>query len=477
MLVAEGQMFGSYRVVSQLGSGGMGAVYLAEQPLIGKRVALKVIHEELAHSSETLQRFFNEARAVNTIGNEHVVEIHDVGQTPEGAHYFVMEYLAGPTLAATLRDIGALPVARALHIAAQIADALAAAHAVSIIHRDLKPDNIMLTPRHGDPDFVKVLDFGLAKTLAESNQIALTAQGAVLGTPQFMSPEVCESGKGVDHRTDIYSLGVLLFQMSTGRVPFEGSSMGSVLLKHVTEPPPPPRALNPEIPPSVEQIILRCLAKSPAARFPDMGALRQALLDPEGYLATGPPVVPAAGAHAGVGSAPLSGDEARPRPVRNRTMSIDTPEPGRPARAHLVLLALLAILGASAGALAVVLLTEPGAPEPPMAAASGPAAPGAADAEPEPAQPAAQPAARDPEPAAAAPATVSVRLVTRPAGAQVFDAGGALLGETPVELVLPRDGAEHELTFRHPRAGERRKTITADSDAEYELALPARDAP
>ncbi|MEZ4358703.1 MAG: protein kinase [Kofleriaceae bacterium] len=288
-MFTAGQIVGNYRILSRLGTGGMGAVYLAEHPLIGKKVALKVIHRELASNREVVQRFFQEARAVNTIGHEHIVQIHDFGQTPEGDHFYIMEYLDGPTLARLISREGGLEVRRALHIAAQIASGLIAAHECGVIHRDLKPDNIMLLTRPGAVDFVKILDFGLAKMFA-SGQSPLTAAGVVLGTPQYMSPEACESKRDIDHRTDIYAVGILLFQMLTGTLPFDGASMGEVLVKQVTQLPPAPRGFNPAIPPSVEQIVLRCLAKAPAGRFPTMAALREALLQPEAYLASSPPM-------------------------------------------------------------------------------------------------------------------------------------------------------------------------------------------
>ena len=272
----------------------MGAVYLAEHPLIGKKVALKVIHRELASNREVVQRFFQEAKAVNKIGSEHIVEIFDFGATPEGDHFYIMEYLEGKNLASVLGAEAVLDTRRALHIGAQIASALAAAHAAGVIHRDLKPDNVMLTMRLGDPDYVKLLDFGLAKMFAAGSISAVkTAAGVLLGTPQYMSPEACESRVTLDHRTDIYALGVLLFQMMTGALPFDGETMGEILVKQVTQLPPPPRQYNPNIPPSVEQILLRCLMKQPDARFPTMVALREALLDPENYLHRSPPMAPA----------------------------------------------------------------------------------------------------------------------------------------------------------------------------------------
>src|SRR5215475_6040980 len=210
MPITIGQSLGNYRVVKKLGSGGMGAVYLAEHPLIGKKVALKVIHRELARNHEVVTRFFNEARIVNQIGSEHIVDISDFGQTPDGDHFFVMEHLAGQSLAQVLRAEGTIAAPRALKIAAQVADALGAAHAAGIVHRDLKPDNIFLVEKMGDPDFVKLLDFGLAKLLEPGNP-ALTRAGVVLGTPQYMSPEQCESKSTIDHRSDVYGLGILLY--------------------------------------------------------------------------------------------------------------------------------------------------------------------------------------------------------------------------------------------------------------------------
>src|SRR5690348_1907347 len=180
----------------------MGAVYLAEHPLIGKKVALKVIHRELAGNKEVIQRFFQEAKAVTRINHEHIVQIHDFGVTPDSDHFYIMEYLEGQTLAQLIGKQGVIEVMRALHIAAQVASALAAAHGSGVIHRDLKPDNVMLTHRLGDPDFVKLLDFGLAKMFASSSAVK-TAAGVLLGKPQYMSPEACESRATIDVRTDV----------------------------------------------------------------------------------------------------------------------------------------------------------------------------------------------------------------------------------------------------------------------------------
>jgi tRNA A-37 threonylcarbamoyl transferase component Bud32 len=472
VLVQEGQSFGNFQVIARLGSGGMGSVFLAEHARNGKRVAIKMIHAELARNDEVRERFMREARAVNQIGSEHIVEVFDDGVTEGGEPFLVMEYIPGRTLAQVIAEQGAVPVPRALHIAAQLAHALAAAHAVGIVHRDLKPDNVMLTTRLGDPDFVKILDFGLAKMLAGNDAASLTAYGVVLGTPHFMAPEVCEGRKPVDRRADIYALGVLMFLMMTGRLPFDAPSMGGVLIKQVTEPPPAPRGFHPGIPPSVEQIILRCLAKLPEARFQSMDELRQALLDPERYLAAGPPVMPAASPGPHVGALPVDVPDTQismppvmqpnmqwpAAPPVNRTMPIGMPATGQVVVRRRWLLAVVLAVAALGGAAVVLLVTDD-----PVAGVAERAGPGlSADA--------GTPVLPDGK-ADARPGVVTVRLTTRPEGAEVFDQHGALLGKTPTDIELPRDGREHVLEFRHPRAESRRKTVVASGDAEFELEL------
>lgn len=472
----EGQVFGNYQAITCLGTGGMGAVYLAEHTLIGKRVALKIIHQELSANQEVISRFFNEARAVNQIGNEHIVEIHDVGATQAGEHYFVMEYIHGRTLSELLAQRGALPVPQVLRIAVQIASALESAHAATIIHRDLKPDNVMLTSRAGQDDFVKVLDFGLAKTLAASGQQNLTAQGMVLGTPHYMAPESC-TGHTVDHRADIYSFGVLLFQMLTGRVPFDDPYTGTVLVRHVNEPPPAPRGLNAEIPPSVEQIVLRCMAKAPEARFATMGELRLALLDPEAYLAGSPPVVPSSSPAVGAVSLPAP---PAPAEAHNRTMLIAPPDghDAAPSGRRWGLIIGLSGAAALAGAALVFALTDT-APEepPPPPPVSRPMTLTPLDpvtGEPTSPAPVVIAGANDGTDAAPAPPAMTVTVLTTPSGAQVFDAEGTLLGVTPTDIELPRDGREHVLTFRHPETRAHQKRIRADGDTEIAIELDPR---
>ena len=288
-MIAVGQTIGNYVITAKLGEGGMGVVYLAEHPVIGRKVAMKAIHPELSRNPEVVSRFMTEAKSVNQIGNEHIVDIHDFGTTPDGEFYFIMEFLQGEALVDRVkRDAPMLP-ARALAIAGQVADALGASHQHGIIHRDLKPENIFLVTKGHTPDFVKVLDFGLAKlTQGEEKVSHKTRTGSVMGTPYYMSPEQCEGKANIDHRADIYSLGIILFEMVTKCVPFGGEGYGEIIVKHITAPIPSARSLNPMLPEAVESIIMRALAKRRDDRFQSMEEFAAALADPEAYAASAP---------------------------------------------------------------------------------------------------------------------------------------------------------------------------------------------
>ncbi len=287
--VLIGQTVGNYLVTQRLGEGGMGAVYLAEHPTIGKKVALKVLHAEFATNTEVVERFFNEAKAVNSIAHPNIVDIVDYGviQTgPKGSDqlvYFIMEYLAGQTLAQIIRAEAPLPPERALTIALQVADALAASHRAGIVHRDLKPDNIILVQRGRDADFVKLLDFGIAKLTSDNRSGNRTRTGLVLGTPAYMSPEQCEGSAKVDHRTDIYALGICLYEMLVGRVPFIGEGYGEILVQHLTQKPIEPSRYR-MMSPHVEQVVLKALEKRQDMRYPTMDELIRAMADPVGYV-------------------------------------------------------------------------------------------------------------------------------------------------------------------------------------------------
>jgi serine/threonine protein kinase len=264
-----GQRFGNYRAVSLLGEGGMGAVYLAEHPEIGRRVAVKILRPELIRDRSLLVRFLNEARAANAIRHPNIIEVLDSGTTPEGVPYLVMELLEGEVLAGRIRRVGHLPLREALEFSYQAASALAAAHSKGIIHRDLKPDNLFLVPDPSDPEreMVKVLDFGIAKlqTLPTGGGMQ-TRTGTVMGTPVYMSPEQCLGTKTVDHRSDIYALGIIMFEMLAGRPPFVSEGFGALVNMHLNVRPPSLHELNPAVTPAVQALIEKALEKLPEGR-------------------------------------------------------------------------------------------------------------------------------------------------------------------------------------------------------------------
>ncbi len=259
-----GETIGNYVIRSKIGEGGMGAVYVAEHARLGRRVAVKVLLPHLGGSAEIVARFFNEAKAATDIKNEHIIDVLDFGEMRDGSSYIVMEWLDGQSLADLLKQ--RLSIARTTHIARGIGEALAAAHARGIVHRDLKPDNIFLVTRGGDPDFVKVLDFGIAKlTLANAGDVR-TQTGAMMGTPLYMSPEQIKGGH-VDQRTDVYAMGIILYQMLTGALPFPPTTLPDLLIAHTTQTPPPLRTHDPSIPAAFESVVLHALEKDPARRF------------------------------------------------------------------------------------------------------------------------------------------------------------------------------------------------------------------
>ncbi|HEX3757967.1 MAG TPA: serine/threonine-protein kinase [Kofleriaceae bacterium] len=264
--MVEGTQIGAYRIVKPLGAGGMSEVWVAEHALLGRRAAIKVLRSRLSRQSDIVRRMFNEARIMTAIANPGIVQVFDFGFHVDGSAYIVMELLDGETLGERLARRGPLAVSEALHLVRQVASALRAAHDHGVVHRDLKPENIFLAR---DPDVAggvraKLLDFGIAKLIGDDG--ITTDEQVVLGTPPFMSPEQCRGAGSVEQRSDVYSLGCVLFTMVTGRPPFDASG-GAVLAMHQLEPTPIPSRRVPGLPAVVDHLVLRCMAKHPAERF------------------------------------------------------------------------------------------------------------------------------------------------------------------------------------------------------------------
>jgi serine/threonine-protein kinase len=275
---------GRYRLLERLGQGGMGTVFRALHTLMDKQVAVKILRAEMSSDGEAVARFHREARSASRLDHDHCIRVTDFGQSNDGDGllYLVMELLDGVSLGQVVRR-GPVPAARAAAIGAAVAEALAHAHEQGVVHRDLKPDNVFLARRPRGRELVKVLDFGLAKLMSDSalgapDNAALTRDGTVFGTPEYMAPEQAE-GEKLDGRTDLYALGVILYQLVTGDVPFRASNFVALLTKQVSEPPLPPRARRPDldIPVELEAVILRCLEKRPDQRYTTADALAEAL--------------------------------------------------------------------------------------------------------------------------------------------------------------------------------------------------------
>ncbi|MGB8297936.1 MAG: serine/threonine-protein kinase [Polyangia bacterium] len=281
MALQAGQVFGNYRIVRLLGEGGFGEVYLAENPLLERRAAVKVLHTGLARDPELVRRFLNEARAASAIRHPNIIEVFDAGLTPERAPYILMEFLEGVSLQKRLAEKGRLGLDLVLDIARQAGSALGAAHAAGIVHRDLKPENVFLMP---DPNLpgavrVKILDFGIAKIKrsAASGGTLRTQAGLIMGSPAYMSPEQCKDSADVDLRSDIYSFGVIVYEALTGQPPFMAASATEILVMQLTATPAPLRERIANVPLHVEAAVMRALAKERNERFDTVASFVSAL--------------------------------------------------------------------------------------------------------------------------------------------------------------------------------------------------------
>jgi len=264
---------GRYRVVSRLGEGGMGAVYLCAHEVLGRRYAVKVLRPDLATDAELALRFRNEAIAASRIGGENVVDVLDFGAEEDGAHYYVMEALEGRSLGALIAEEGPLAVSRALALLEQLCRALGAAHARGVVHRDVKPDNVFVVRRDDGTERAKLIDFGISQVKpAGPPGERLTRAGAIIGTPEYMAPEQA-AGDPVDHRADVYALGVLAYEMLTGTLPIVANTPVATLVAHQTRTPDAPSRRRAGIPAEVDALVLAALEKRPEDRPPSMDAL------------------------------------------------------------------------------------------------------------------------------------------------------------------------------------------------------------
>jgi serine/threonine-protein kinase len=444
-----GRRFGNYVVEKLLGEGGMGAVYSAVQPDIGKHVAIKFLAPHLTESPSLVQRFFAEARAVNLIQHENIVDIFDFGQSEDGLVYCVMEVLTGVSLESELAHHIVLPIERTNAIVAQVADALAAAHERNILHRDIKPDNVYLVRRKGNPDFVKVLDFGIAKLGGVGDgSTARTASGTIMGTPGYMSPEQGTAGD-VDQRTDIYATGALLYRLLGGQLPFVGRTFGEILQKQLTEEPAPLRTLRPDVPEALERLVHAMVQRDPALRPASMSEVYRCLVDPKALEEVKLPQ-PVLGARTpmvmSAVTTTLSG--AASERVGSPATAPKSARPGWPIYGAVAIAAVGAI-----GFVATRRAPPASAPiAPPIAAVQNPV------------MPAPPPPAPDPR--------FEVKIESTPPGAAIFD-GAVLLGTTPATIPF-----EREQSVRVDHAGFRSETIEIRRDRPtLQVRLTAAAAP
>jgi len=473
---------GRYKVIKQLGEGGMGQVYLAEHTAIEKRIALKVLRAEYAHKGEIVTRFQQEAISASRIKHPNVLDVFDFGQLDNGCFYLAMEFLDGNDLADELQRARTLTPPRALPIAMQICRALSAAHAKGVVHRDMKPENVFLQRTADGEEIVKIVDFGIAQLKPSNEEAAaqasqhrrLTRTGMIFGTPEYMAPEQA-SGKHADLRCDVYAVGIIMYELFTGSVPFTGETFLGVLSKHLNEVPPPMRSVYPDLSLSaeLENVVLRALVKDPAHRYQSMNELSQALAatpegqyaglrgpyshvaDQRGSVLPGAPVNPTAqqfmanpsqvGAPAGSG--PVLTDAARAAmtvPRQETTESRAETQLGgeaftRPqtksSGAGAVVLALLGVVVVGGGAAAFFLRDSSASATAASVQAKPPEPPGSATLTPEPPRvtTAAVGSVASLVPAVAA-TSVKLEVVTEPEGATLLKNGFQVCDKTPCEV-------------------------------------------
>ncbi|HEX3757126.1 MAG TPA: serine/threonine-protein kinase [Kofleriaceae bacterium] len=466
-----GRNLGNYHVVSKIGEGGMGAVYLARHVTLGRPAAIKVLHSSLSSNQDMVSRFFNEARAATAVRNPGIVEVFDFGVVEDGSAYIVMEYLEGENLGARIRR-GRMSVAATMTIVRAISRALHAAHEQGIVHRDLKPDNIFLVP---DPELasgerVKLLDFGIAKLAPISGEVSQTRTGMVMGTPTYMAPEQCRGAGSVDHRADLYALGCVAYQMMCGRPPFVSDGAGDLIARHLYFAPEPLRSLCPDIPAKIDDLVLWLLQKDPAARPASAAdlvrAIEQLAAESEvGVLQTHPPA-----RFSAAGLAPITNTTLR---GAASTVSL-TGAPAQSPRRTGLIAGVAAGVVAVAAVLIVVVRGHHGDDDALTARVAGAApehapAPAASPAPPSPAAQPAVSAATPPTPAA--PAVAPPPAAAAPASEPL--ARPAAPPAAPAATVDRADRSSRADHKKHPSPSSR----IAQRDPEPAAAAPAEPQP
>ncbi|HMU38290.1 MAG TPA: serine/threonine-protein kinase [Pseudomonadota bacterium] len=475
-----GQMIHRYKVESQLGEGGMGAVYEATDET-GKRVAIKVLHKEHASNQQIALRFINEARAICVVNHPGIVEVYETGQHTDGTAYIVMELLKGETLSARMKKSpgGKMPVLECVRLGRQIASALAAAHAKTIVHRDLKPDNIMIVPDANVPgvERTKLLDFGIAKVKQEyqANDQLQTRAGVMMGTPLYMSPEQCKNAGDVDDKADVYSLGVMLYRMLSGKPPFQAAGTGELMAMHIYMQPTPLKEHDPAIPEPLRDLVHRMLAKQRQDR-PSMAQVEQELEkvnvrmsgmlpairvpaqppQPAGPAAPSSSEAKTVMSEGGAFQLPPSGtqDQKTVMPVTPATPAAQTSVLGnRSLRIALFAMATLLLLG-----LLAVLYSRLNMPDP---ASKPPKAPD------KPVVPSGTPPQGNPVPAPA-PKKIRWNVETNPPGAQVFEAGKdePLCAQKTTPCTVDRVAQNEDVTLEFRLDGFESKRVTVSGDAD-----------
>jgi serine/threonine-protein kinase len=430
----------------------MGMVYLGEHPVIGRKVAIKVLHHALAADKDIVARFFNEARAIHMIGHANIVEILDFGQTPDGQPYFIMEFLTGEALSELVAR-GPIPPDDVAAIADQMCRALAAAHAKGIVHRDLKPHNVQLLERDGAM-MVKILDFGVAKILAapDGSQSVKTRTGSLMGTPLYMSPEQCKGAGLLDHRTDIYSLGVMIFEMLAARPPFVAEGIGELFAKHMLEDAPSVLEFAPNTPPNMAAAVNKALNKELDDRFASMEDFRKALLG-ETQVAAASARAPkrpgALGTRTSVPATQTMSPQAQSTTLSSASSEIDDVAPPRRKTG------LFVGLGLAAAAAVAFFALQGGGDKKPAATATAAKPPEATAPTPPPAKP-------------AAPELVTIRFEATPEGARVIrKSDGIDLGGVPLEIQLKKNGPAVDYLIR--KDGYRELPLSTDLDNDHTL--------